>query len=375
MLFLFECSMKSLKAFAKGFLMTSKSKKDDNVFLIPLALSEGVLGDDSVVRNAAILGSTSVNASGGIRRRYTDECLSKAVPIFEGLPAYVDHPEPGKVHMHRSLKDMYGYYCNVRADLAEHKLRGDLVLFENAVGQHVKAIIQKNPLLVGNSIFAAGKGRFAQGVEIVEEILPRTKWGTRPSVDLVGNPATTRSLFEHRDNIDDNRESIMSELQNLTLTELREARPDLHKKMIIEGQETSAAEIKQLKEQISSLETAKQDLEKQVKTLTEQVDAVKKEKEAASNKASVEKLLAESKLPTHAVTDAFKNTLFAVVERKDGDKTITIEEQVKALIEDRRLIAGAAPRGVRDNGERLPSDDKGKVSTTEVLSSLQEYRN
>jgi hypothetical protein len=101
----------------------------------------------------------------------------------------------------------------------------------------------------------------------------------------------------------------------------------------------------------------------------------------------VDKLLAEAQLPAAALTDVFRNTLYNVRESKQGDKVVSIEEQVKALIEDRRVSLGLA--GVFNNGN--PSnplgsthlnEDKGgaaarggtTLSGAQVIASLNSFR-
>jgi hypothetical protein len=351
-------------------------KKKNTEFDITIGLTEGTLSEDGVLANAVILGNTSIGPTGQVKRRYTDQCLQNAVSIFEGAGAFVDHPKGRASAAHRSLRDMYGFYRNVRADLTEGKLFGDLVTFGNEIGQHVRAIIAANPKLVGNSIVAAGRGKRVKGVEVIEEIFPRTRWGTKATVDLVGDPATTKSLLEDRDTLH-NKEFKMIELQNLTLTELREARPDLQKKLVEEGAGTRDTEIKDLKEQVEQLEKDKKNLTEEVSTLK----AEKKEYEAATKKASkdalVTKLLAESKMPEKAITDSFKDVLTLVEDKEVDGKTVIAETQIKALIEDRCLLVGhkAPDSNKKKAGKERTGDDEHipLKESKEVLASLSDF--
>jgi len=73
----------------------------------------------------------------------------------------------------------------------------------------------------------------------------------------------------------------------------------------------------------------------------------------------VTRLLAESELPDYAKTDLFQGQLVKVTETKDGDKTISIEDGIKALIQDR--IDALEPNGVRDNNEKDVKQKKEKA--------------
>lgn len=350
-------------------------KKDaPTAIRIDIDLSESTISTASpnLVENVVILGPISTDAAGKVRRRYTPECLQQAVGIFEGAPAFVDHVDPDKTNKTRSVRDMYGYYKNVRVDLQEGKLRGSLDVFDGPLGQHVLSIVKKNPRMAGNSICATGKIRMDGGVQVVEQIMPRTAWG-RPSVDLVSEPATTKSLFESTQ--EPIKESNM-ELGNLTLAVLREQRKDVYDTVFQEGVASRNTEVAQLQTQLTESKT-------KLTAANAELDTLKTRVKLADRRQVVDKLLSESQLPTVAVTDVFRNTLYALEERKEGDKTITVEEQVKAQIEDRRITLGLA--GVHDNGgsrnplntplqENRQSSTTGSLGREQVLASIDSFR-
>ena len=333
--------------------------------------------DPLILENVAILGPVSLDAGGKIRRRYTDECLQRAVGIFEGAPAFIDHQSKDKQSQHRSIRDMYGYYRGVRADLQEHKLRGSLHLFDNELGKHVAAIAKSNPALAGNSIQAAGRIRKEGDVQVVEEILPRNMWGVRASVDLVSDPATTRTLFESTDNNLNEESSMTVEYGNLTLAVLREQRDDLYSALLQEGAASRNKEIDDLKTQLNEARQKQQDAEKER-------DALKSRVGLAEQKSVIDKLIGESGIPGEHISDVFRNMLYSLQEHKEGDKVITIAEQAKAQLEDRRKALGFA--GVKAAGDPYvplaenrknkrnagTKDDDDQVNV--VLGSIGTYR-
>ena len=140
-----------------------------------------------VIKGVKILGLESVN-----RRRYTPEACQAAIPLYEGIPVNADHPERDPKQP-RSIRDRIGDLINVR--FVEGKgLYGDLRY--NPAKPIAKELVywaKKLPHCVGLSHNATGQGDDdAQGVFVVEEITEVR------SVDLVADPATTRSLSEGR---------------------------------------------------------------------------------------------------------------------------------------------------------------------------------
>lgn len=316
-------------------------------------LTESVLAESQIdkenriIHNVIILSKNSVDASGKIRRTYTDDCLDRSVAIFEGAPAYIDHPDDNQARQGRSVRDQYGFYRGVQ-HIGEKVIAKDLVLYDNPDAALVMSIAEKNPKSAGNSIHAAGKVRAEKGTEIVEEILPRTRWGHRSSVDLVDDPATTRGIFESRE-----KGVTQMEWNEITVAQIQENRKDLYESIMMIGVSSRDGEVKILKEQLQ--------------TANKEVDDFKVKEALTVKKDLVERLLSESKLPAEAITDAFRGTLMNVQERKEGDKTITAEEGMKTLIEDRNTLIN--PGGVHGNNSKGPVG-KGKGITLKECSGI-----
>jgi len=160
-------------------------------FTYNVSFRESVFDGDGrmpIIRNVVLLGSESKN-----KRRYTPACLRAAVPLFEGVQAYVNHPTVEEER--RGLRDvrwLAGKFVNVRYE--DVKIRGDFHgLPDDPAAKKFVAIAETMPELAGMSQSAQGRIRWENGVQIVEAI---TKVF---SVDLVANPATTNGFFEGHD--------------------------------------------------------------------------------------------------------------------------------------------------------------------------------
>lgn len=64
----------------------------------------------------------------------------------------------------------------------------------------------------------------------------------------------------------------------------------------------------------------------------------------------IDRLLSESDLPAEAITEVFKGDLRRLSERKEGDKVLTVEEQVRARIADRKKLCAGGSAVVTESG-------------------------
>lgn len=119
--------------------------------------------------------------------RYTEEAMRKALPLYEGVPANIDHIEESG--QRRRLAERFGWIAKPR--LEADGVYGDLHYLES--NQYTPMILEaaaRNPLLIALSHHAEGKPVRRGDEMLVEEI---TKvW----SVDVVCDGATNRGLFE-----------------------------------------------------------------------------------------------------------------------------------------------------------------------------------
>lgn len=138
--------------------------------------------ESGVIHGVKILGLESRNG-----RSYDPKALAKAVGLYEGIRVNVDHP--GKTSTQRSYRDRFGQLKNVQVTATG--LVGDLHFNpRHALAEQFLWDAEHQPDNAGFSHNADGRTAQKDGLTIVEEI-------TRVhSVDLVADPATTKSLFE-----------------------------------------------------------------------------------------------------------------------------------------------------------------------------------
>jgi len=250
--------------------------------------------EDNVIRNVSVLSAHSKN-----RREYTDAALREASVVFEGALAFANHKDE-----ERDIREIIGRHRNLRFDEGKRKVYSDLVLLENQA-EWVLPLVENMSDVIGNSINGKGEVHTKDGVEIVEHI---HDWDKK-SIDLVCYPATTTGLFESQ------------------------------------SKEEGMEEVKELKEKIATLEDEN-------KKLKIEIDGYIVKEMVAKKKEEIAKLLSESKLPAEAITDTFVKILEKVEEKKDGDKVVSVEEQIKELIEDRVKLVELDKSKVKNMGEK-----------------------
>ncbi|MFH1605125.1 MAG: hypothetical protein ABIH03_14610, partial [Pseudomonadota bacterium] len=149
--------------------------------------------DAGVIRGVRILGAESRNG-----RTYTLEAIRGAVGLYEGQNVNYDHPPKGAPDQERQFGDRAGWLRNVRE--IGGGLSGDLhYLKSDPRADKLCEAAERRPESFGLSHNAEGRVVKKDGKTLVEEIT-RVR-----SVDVVADPATTRSLFESIENNDLNQ--------------------------------------------------------------------------------------------------------------------------------------------------------------------------
>lgn len=159
------------------------AKMERRGFLIECQCSDGLEADEGepVLRGVRVLGEDSRN-----RRRYTQQAMQDALPLYEGAKVYLDHPDhPTDT---RKVDTLFGRLFNPRIE------NGGIVadLHYNPAHPKAKAILwfaRNDPSALGLSHNAMGQGETRDGVFEVHKI------HSVRSVDLVAEPATTSGLF------------------------------------------------------------------------------------------------------------------------------------------------------------------------------------
>lgn len=138
-----------------------------------------------VIYGVKVLGLISENG-----RRYLEKAVKEAAPLYEGIMVNVDHPE--NAGDSRSAQDRIGKLVNVH--YVEGKgLYGDLeFLKSHPMAERICEAAERMPDAFGMSHNAQGDGEDEDGVFVVHKIVEVRH------VDLVADPATTKSLNESK---------------------------------------------------------------------------------------------------------------------------------------------------------------------------------
>lgn len=152
-------------------------------------ITESITGFDRIDRDAGIIrGVKIIQPKSKNGRRYLQEALQEAAPMYESMRVYIDHIDPEKKNKQRSKSDRWGKLVNVKE--ADGGLVGDL--------HYLKSHSLTEPILesierfedTGLSHDASGMVERRDGETVV------TKIEKVHSVDFVEEAATNRNLFE-----------------------------------------------------------------------------------------------------------------------------------------------------------------------------------
>jgi len=316
--------------------------------------------DENSLKRVAIMSNIAKDMNNNIIRRFTDEAMNDAVRVFQGCIARIDHNyEAGSDG--RGVSTGFGVFQNTR--LESDKVYGDLQLWDCEDARKVASIAQRTPTAVGFSIHTAGilsenNEKDEDDIQVICGLLPRDTDGNLASIDLVDDPASTVSLFESKQKSVANKENEVMDWSKVTIDALRANRHDIYQSILEAG-------IKSKSKEIAKLE---QERDKAVK----KADEVSVKLSAIEQKRSMEELLSEAELPDFAVTDAFKEQLLNVSQKKKDDKVITVVDQMKALIDDRKnLVDANTGDGVTGNHSKTVSQSKkGDVKVEDVQETF-----
>ena len=174
----------SREARRKAEMQMHAIKANESVNLRELVQSDLTIQVDEeagIIRGVKVLGLTSLNG-----RRYAEAAIQKAVPLYEGRVVNANHPP--RDNFNRSIDDRLGWLSNVRVS---EGLVGDLNLLKSDPrSPKIFEAARRNPSVFGLSHNIEGKVKDTPQGAVVEEIV------RVHSVDVVGDPATTKSLFE-----------------------------------------------------------------------------------------------------------------------------------------------------------------------------------
>ncbi|HUW30176.1 MAG TPA: hypothetical protein VM223_01040 [Planctomycetota bacterium] len=294
--------------------------------------------EKGIIEGVKILGLESANG-----RTYPKQTIAAAARLYEGSKVNLNHPD-GNPTQPRDYRDRLGTMREVRIGQGDGGLFADFHFNpKHPIAEQLFWDAEHSPENVGFSHNVAAKVSRSNGKVVVEEI-------TRvQSVDLVADPATTKGLYEHAQDQDTEDGDMPA-----TLESLQADQPDLLKSI----RETA------VKEHVNS-ESVKTEAAKNaatIKTLTEENDRLKAAETMAALKVTVEKELAEAKLPEPIVSDVFREQLYGA---KDPAAR-------KALIEDRQAIAKMDGSGKPLSTEQGLTEGKGeRAKPADVANRLR----
>jgi hypothetical protein len=143
--------------------------------------------DAGVIHDVLILGRKSRNG-----RNYSAQAMQKAVSIYESKVVNVGHPPRTDPKKERTFDERFGWLAGVRE--STDGLRGDLhYLKSDPRAEKFCEAAERNPSMFGLSHNAEGR-LVRHGSEVIVEEIQEVR-----SVDIVSDPATTRTLFESFD--------------------------------------------------------------------------------------------------------------------------------------------------------------------------------
>lgn len=311
--------------------------------------------ENGVIEGVKILGLNSKNG-----RTYTEEAARNAIPLYEGSKVNVNHVA-GRGGSPRDYRDRMGHLKNVRESEAGGLIADFHVNPKHALAEQLFWDAEKAPENVGFSHSVDGKTKHNGRGTVVEAI------DKVYSVDLVADPATTKSLFESQNmksTVKQIAESCKCEwlsklaedagMGDVAVEPAPEASADEQIKgafraMVVAAFDDdsldSKATIAKIKDILNAQEKlmskpekkepagdssdsgdskpATESLQQKLSTLQESFDALKKKSDAQELDNTIREELRESKIGD--VPDAFMNAL------RRADKA-----ERKSLIEDRR---------------------------------------
>lgn len=303
-----------------------------NNFFVEGCFTESTFDPEKrTIDNVVLLGSDSKN-----KRVYTEGCMSRAVGMYEGAKAFVNHPSTEEEKTgRRDVRNLAGQFVNPR--LVEGKIRANFKGLNNDSGKLFVEIAESMPGIAGMSHNAIGQWRSEDGKQIVEDIKRVI------SVDLVAEPATTQGMFESEQL---NSGDEIMDWSKTTKALLMENRPEIHSAILEEGKTSRDEEVKKLTESNEALK--------------KENDEFKVRERVATKTAAVNKLLEDSKLPKEVVTATFRETL----EKADD------EAGMKALIDDRKKLFESAKSGVVNMGGESNVNESKMVDPKQAKSAL-----
>jgi len=177
--------------------------------------------------------------------------------------------------------------------------------------------------------------------------------------------------------IKESKDYYEEEDEEMDLNKLKTEHQDLVEAIIAEYKETE--EVKSMKADLSEAQDQLKAKDETIETQTKQIEELKKEntdlktrmdeielqEKVSEKKDLMNRLIKEAQLKDEYVSDIFMANLMALEEYKnDEEEAVTVEEQAKAMITDRKQLAESGSGKVKGSGDEFTEgneDEKEKA--------------
>lgn len=306
-----------------------------------LSSSVKVDREAGVIRGVKLIGFESKNG-----RYYPPAVLKSAVSVYEGSKVNIDHPEKEPTQA-RKYGERFGVIRNVHHKEGQGNFGDCHFNPKHRLAEQVCWDAEHNPEALGfshNALLRVGSPK--GGKEMVEEIL------SIRSMDLVADPATTKSLFESEEVINMDPEVTPTPSD----TDPKTAMKGAFRQMIMAAVDDESLDMKATMKKIAEIMKAQEKLmgggasstpvdekddaeesvqfKNQLALLTEQLNQYKAREAQTQRTEAIHKELAaaglDAKNPRH-VSELFSKQLSAIESVQDRE----------ALIKDRAALVGS----------------------------------
>lgn len=318
-------------------------------------------------------------------RRYTEEVLRQAAPLFEGVKAYADHATQADLvnrKGNRSVTEVVGWYTEARYDPQLHAVIANMHVLESA--QWLRSLLMDMtnhgaPNLIGLSINAMGEEKVVrEGGQYLKEVTTIKSVG---SVDVVTEPAAGGSVVRLVANKNE-EDNIMNpeELKKLLESMNEEDRAAFLKSAGLEAPAAVAVQDPPPDPKPNppnpepnppNPDPSGPTIIEMINPLTEQVNNLQKELRLNSVRAYTATKLTESRLPT-IVKDKLKTRIDSLLERREAgqdeiDAMFTEAQDIWAAFEQSN---GSGRVRIGDGAGSPPSISNGAASQDQFIAAL-----
>jgi regulator of replication initiation timing len=289
-------------------------------------------------------------------RYYPLDTLCRDYSVFEGLKMYADHPseDDERNRPERSIRDWVATLKNVHME--KDTVVGEAQIIEPWMQEKLATLRDKGMLKdMGVSINAVGAATEATIEGVKTSYIERITRGR--SVDFVTEAGAGGlvQMYEAEKDVD---------IDFVSLSTLKERRPDLVKEIETSVKNTLMKEVKktmELEEQVKELTETNATLTQENTNLKTEKETAEKASRIAEAKALVDKALGEADLPAPAKA--------RILERfKDAEKADGLEEAITA---EQAYIAAISETGkVKGMGGASPDPEADKKALRESWKKL-----